>query len=403
MGERIHSQTNAAVAAASALRPALLAARNETEDGRQLPDSIVASLVESQLYRLALPSELGGLELDSATALKVYEELGAAEASAAWVVWNSSLPCYFARFLPEATRAEIFGERRFKYGSSTRPTGRATADGGDAYRIEGRWSLVSGCTHADWLVLACLEEEKGQLKMSAMGGPVMRLAFVPKGSFEIIDTWRVGGLRGTASHDVAVKDLFVPAVRTFTPMDKSRMDTALGRIPISCTMAVGHAALCLGICRTAVERVIELGKTKVSPDPSPDLRERSSNQVLAATATAKATAWRAHLHAVTRGMWEKPQEGSESTAEDLADIWSAAVTAGREFRSIVADAYAAAGTTALYTDCVVERGYRDIGAAMQHMVIQELWLQEAGRVKFGLEPTSPLYADLARLESRHKK
>ena len=54
--------------------------------------------------------------------------------------------------------------------------------------------------------------------------------------------------------------------------------------------------------------------------------------------------------------------------------------------------YATGGTTSLYTDCAIERCHRDIHAAMQHVVIQPLWLEEAGRVRFGLEATNPLYA-----------
>jgi alkylation response protein AidB-like acyl-CoA dehydrogenase len=41
------------------------------------------------------------------------------------------------------------------------------------------------------------------------------MAYLPKGAYRILDTWYVGGLRGTGSHDIVVDDVFVPAERTF--------------------------------------------------------------------------------------------------------------------------------------------------------------------------------------------
>ena len=53
--------------------------------------------------------------------------------------------------------------------------------------------------------------------------------------------------------------------------------------------------------------------------------------------------------------------------------------------------YAAAGTSSLYVDHPIERAHRDIYAVMQHVILQPLWLEEAGRVKLGLEPENPLF------------
>ena len=128
----------------------------------------------------------------------------------AWIVWNNSLLGFFTRFLSDEVRAEIFADRAWLYASSTRPTGRAVVEDG-GYRISGRWSLVSGCMHAQWLAFMCMVEEDGEVQMLEPGVPHLRMAFVPKGSFEIVDTWHVGGLRGTGSHDVVVEDLAVPA------------------------------------------------------------------------------------------------------------------------------------------------------------------------------------------------
>lgn len=383
--------SNEAVAAARALGPGLIEARSETEEQRCLPEPIIAALVESRLCRVAVPSEQGGLELDPVVALQVYEELAKAEASVAWFAWNNSLPGLFSRFLTDEVRAEIFADPASFYASSTRPTGRAAVESG-GYRVSGRWSLVSGCMHANWIAFMCMVEEDGELQMLEPGVPHMRMVFVPKGSYEIVDTWHVGGLRGTGSHDVVVEDLAVPAEKTFSLADPSQIDRTIGRIPIACTMSAGHASICLGIAQSATDAVIALARTKISVDPVPDLRDRPANQLIVAATTAKLDALRAHLQGVLGKLSAMAESGAQWTGEDLADVWSAAIVTALECKSAVTAMYQVAGTTSLYTDCVIERCHRDIHAAMQHVVIQPLWLEEAGRVKFGLDATNPLYA-----------
>lgn len=379
------------VAAATELRPDILAARRETEEQRRLTDPIVTALVERQLFRLALPSDVGGPELSPLSALDVYEELASAEASTAWLVWNSSLPCLFSRFLSDSVRKEIFGKREGKYASSTRPTGRGTLENG-SYRLSGRWSLVSGCMHADWIGLMYLVEEDGEVQMIEPDAPHMRMAFVPAGSYEILDTWHVGGLRGTGSHDVVVGNLEVPEERTFTPMDPSRVDRPIGRIPIACTMSAGHASICLGIAQAALDAVVELGRSKVTVDPVPRLPDRAANQSFIAEASTRIPALRARLREALGTLWAAAESGPDRTADAIADVWSAAVTTGRECRALVSGLYEVAGTPSLYVDSVLERCHRDIHAAMQHVVMQRVWLEEAGRVKFGMDPTNPLFA-----------
>ncbi|MFV1986804.1 MAG: acyl-CoA dehydrogenase family protein [Gemmatimonadota bacterium] len=379
-----------AVATAISLAPAIHEVRTETEAQRRLPESIVAALVESNLFRLALPSDLGGLELDPVVALQVYEELAKAEAAAAWVVWNSALPCLFGRFLSGTARQEVFGNTSGKYASSTRPTGGAVTENGH-YRLSGRWSLVSGCMHADWIGLMHMVMKDGEVEMLAPGAPNMRMAFVPKAACEIVDTWHVGGLRGTGSHDVVVDDMVVSAEMTFSPMEPSHLDRPIGRVPIACTMSAGLAAICLGIAQAAVDAVVSLGLTKVTVDAVPDLRDRSPNQILVATAGARIDAFRRVLHGTLGNLWRLAESGAEWTAEDIADVWAASTTTARECRSLVTDMYEVAGSSALYTDCTLERCHRDIHAALQHIVVQPVWLEEAGRVKLGLEPTNPLF------------
>ena len=365
-------------------------ARTQTESLRSLPEEIVRELVDAQLFRLAVPERHGGPEVDPLTALDVYERLARAEPSVAWAVWNSSLPCLFSRFLDDDTRQELFGEPDWKYASSTRPTGKAIRENG-GFKVSGRWSLVSGCRHADWIGFMCLVEKDGEIEMIEPGMPHMRMVFVPSDSVEILDTWKSGGLRGTGSHDVVAEGLDVPAERTFAPMDPSRLDSAIGRLPIAATMAAGHASICAGIAQASLDVVIELGRSKVSPDPVPKLPDRASNQFAVAMARTELSAHRTELRRVMGVVWAAAERGEEPGPEAVADLWAAAVGLARECRRIVEELYEVAGTPALYVDSPLERHHRDIHAAMQHIIVQRFWLEDVGRIHFGMEPANPLF------------
>jgi alkylation response protein AidB-like acyl-CoA dehydrogenase len=377
--------------AAAALRRDILAAREETETQRQLSQPILDALVDAELFRMSVPTVHGGAGANPVEALDVYQELARAEPAVAWCVWNSALPSLLGRYLDHDVRESIFGGRSGKYAGSTRPTGRAERENG-TWRVRGRWSLVSGCMHADWMALATLEEEEGELRELEPGVPAMRLAFIPVEGVRIVDTWHVGGLRGTGSHDVIVEEVHVPTERTFTPMDPLRMDHPLARLPIGCTMALGHASICLGIARSALDELLALGRAKVTVDPIPHLPDREANQELVARGGTLLPAMGNRLREVASRMWTTAKAGEAPPRDLLADGWSAAVTTGRFCRSLVEEFYEAAGTPALYEDNVLERDLRDIQAAMQHILAQRTWLQEAGRVAFGMETASPLFA-----------
>ena len=226
--------------AAHELSPLIARLRDETESNRRIAEPIVERLRETRFCRMAVARQLQGLELPTVEALDVYEALAGAEASVAWIVWNNSLPCFFSRFLESAARRELFADPDWLYANSTRPTGRAAIEG-DGYRINGRWALVSGCELAEWISLMCLVEENGEVRMVQPGEPEMRIVYVPRVDCEILDTWHSGGLRGTGSHDVLVRDKHVPRRWTASPGDGSTLDAPIGRIPIICTMAAGFA------------------------------------------------------------------------------------------------------------------------------------------------------------------
>jgi indole-3-acetate monooxygenase len=383
------SAARSPVEAARALRPLIRELREETEAGRRLPARLVEALVDAGLFRLAVPRVDGGLEASPLDALAVYEELAGEEASAAWIVWNNTLPGFVSKFLSSDMRHELFAPPRTVMANSTRPTGRALPSAG-GYRISGRWSLVSGCELADRVLLRCVVAPAQDAPHG--GPPDLIMAYMPRESCRIVDTWHASGLRGTGSHDVVVEDELVPGEATVAFHRAPLLATPLYRMPFAATLSAGCAAIALGIARAATEAVVELARTKASVDTGAALRDRGSFLARLAQMKARQSAARLLLHSTLERAFLACSAGQPVTLEDRAEIWAASYHAALAAKDVVRLAHELLGASALYTSCPLERAHRDLHAVTQHVILQELWQEDAGRVWLEAPPLAPLFA-----------
>ena len=376
------------VTLAESLIPMIRELRHTTENDRRIAEPIVRAIRKSDLCRMLLDTGAPPRYTPEEW-LRVLETLAGVEASVSWLVWNNTLPCFWARFLDDAGRARVFGDPSRLFAGSTRPTGQAvTTKGG--FRLSGRWSLVSGCELADYLHLISLVHEDGAPRMLAPGQPDLRVLFIPKGRYAILDTWHVGGLRGSGSHDVVVDDVLVPIEDSFAPAPPAESNSPLAQLPIIPMMVAGIGAQFVGMARAAMAVTIEILRNKVSVDPGASIRERPSVLADIASYSAAVTAAASHLHASMETMWDKVRH-QLPTAEDRGALYSAGLYAASVGRACVVAMHAAAGTTALYVDCPLERSIRDVQAMDRHIAAQPVWLEDAGRVLLGHEPVNPLF------------
>ncbi len=379
---------NDIVTGAESLLPMIRELRHTTENERNIADPILQAIRKSGLCRMLFDTD-GRPQHTPEEWLRVLEKLAGAEASVSWFVWNGSLPYFWARFFDDAGRARLFGDSRRLFAGSTRPTGKAVpAQGG--FRLSGRWSLVSSCELVDSIYLLCLVHEDGAPRMLAPGQPDLRGFFMPKGRYTILDTWYVGGLRGSGSHDVVVEDVFVPVEDSFAPAPPVASNSPLARLPIVPVMIAGIGAQFLGMARTAMAVTIEILRNKVPVDPSPSIRERQSILAEIASYSAAVAAAESHLHASAEAIWDKVRH-QLPTVEDRAVLYSAGLYAASVGRACVVAMHAAAGTPALYVDCPLERSIRDLHTMERHIAAQPIWLEDSGRVFMGYEPTNPLF------------
>jgi alkylation response protein AidB-like acyl-CoA dehydrogenase len=376
------------LAAAREFRPPIVAQRDAIETSRRVPDDLARELANAGFFRIFLPAAYGGLDLTPMDGIAVFEELAKADASVAWCVWNGNTHWTAAQLSPEVAHA-IHDDLDVITANSTRPSGQAHAvDGG--YRLTGRWSLVSGCELASWMVLWSVIHEDGRPRTTPSGGPEIRFMLLPASQCEIIDTWMVGGLRGTGSHDVAVHDVFVPIAYASGFFDAYVLPERRYRIPAFSRVIPGLGAMALGIARTAIETLKEIAGAKTPVRTTQMLRETPDAQVRVSQAEALVRSSRLFLFDSLDQLWTTLLATGEATMEARALARLAASHAVSSAVQAIDLMYVAGGASSLYASCPLERAFRDVHAITQHIGVHPRVMQSTGRVLFSLEPDTPL-------------
>jgi alkylation response protein AidB-like acyl-CoA dehydrogenase len=360
------------------LTPRLRAESVDLDATRVLPATIVDELRDRGVFHLLAPPEVGGAEIEPLTFLQVVEETAYADGSIGWCTMIGGCYSTFAGLLPPQGAREIYGGYRTISAGAFRPSGVARpVEGG--FHVSGRWQLGSGSSHADWFLGGCMiADDADEIPSPAARGAV-RLMFFPSSAVEVNDTWDATGLRGTASHDYTVRNLFVPAHRTMWFSDPPAIDRALYRMPVVGLFATYVAAVPLGIGRHALETFRALAAGKMSGTSLAPLASKPLAQASLGRAEAVLTAGRSSLlHAVTQ-VWEKVQSGRPPTLADHRSLWVAATYAAQAALDATERLYAAAGSSSVYASCPLDRCLRDVRTAVQHIVLQEANFEHFGR------------------------
>jgi len=369
-------------------RPRILAERDRIEAGRRLPEDLTRDLARAGFFRMCLPSAYGGLDLDPMEAMVVYEELARADASVAWCVWNGNVNWTTGR-LPKETAQSIFADPDMILANSTRPSGKAVVVD-DGYRVTGRWALVSGCQLSAWFILMCRVEQDGKPRMTASGTPEFRFILCPAADCEIVDTWTVGGLRGTGSHDVLANNLFVPNHHASFFTDPTVLPGPRYEFPALTRVVPGLVAITLGIARGAIDALLDLASGKRHELTAQSVREDPGAQTRLSQAEALVRSARLFLFDAISCVWHGAVEGREVAIKDQADVRLASWHAASSAVQAVDLVYLTGGASSLYATCALERAFRDVHAITQHIAIHPRILGTTGRVLFGLPPDVPV-------------
>ena len=369
-----------------ALTETIAAAGPEIEASRSVPDSIVDALKGAGVFRMYVPTSHGGDELPPLEAVRVLETLSAADGSVGWIATiGANSPALFCHLSPEAYDAIYADGPDVIQAGSLVPRGRAVpVDGG--YRFTGQWPFASGCDHATYIAISALVEgADGGDGPRGISRGVSRLAIVPVEHVEILDTWYVSGLKGTASHDVRVDDLFVDAAWTGNvlespPVIRHPLDGVhpLGRLGLEL------AAVAVGIARGAVDDLVAIGSTKRPLGGfMPRLAEDRVFQSTVGALDLDLRIARALLHDVARTDFERVQCGRALEQREALERRSTLSRIGDLAVGVVDGCYRASGTTGLYETSPLQRRLRDVHAVVQHFLFTSSALAPLGALLLG--------------------
>jgi len=262
------------------------------------------------------------------------------------------------------------------------PTAKAIVVPG-GYRVTGRQGFSTGCRHAAWVAAHAQIIENGQVRLEK-GQPEARYMFVPVAEAELLDTWKVRGMRGTGTHHFAVNDVFVPTDRTVLSQTAPLLEDApLYRIPRTLLFASGDAAVAFGLARTCLETFAELAGAKTPRAMQGLLRDQAMVQMNVGQCEALLRSGRAFLTEAVRELWTASVNGA-ITLDHRANLRLAATHAIRLAAQIVDTVYNASGATAAYEDHLLQRHFQDIHVITQHLQGRLTHYELIGRYWLGL-------------------
>ena len=373
------------------MREMLAQAGDEAQALRHLPEWASKEMADQGLYRFVLPEELGGENVTARAQIENVEAASAIDGSVGWCVHiNSEINSLVLRRMSMELVHDYYDDWRVLtcggVGPGLQHARARPVDGG--WRLWCQGSFGSGCHNATWTLV-----HTGSVGVPAEGGGSSEKAFlIPRGDFEIVDTWDTAGLRGSGSHDVKIDGAFIPDKATLPKDLFSNCDTFASptlRNPMQAHYNKG--AVALGIARGAIDDLVELAMTKTPWMSGSLLADQPELQYRLGEAEATQRAAKAFMidaqEKTEEHLGPLPKDGGRPAPdwEVTQRSFLSCVHAAQASRHIVDTIHNTAGTTASRMDSPLERRLRDAHQAAAHGAISWRHYRNLGSTYLGNE------------------
>jgi 3-hydroxy-9,10-secoandrosta-1,3,5(10)-triene-9,17-dione monooxygenase len=376
------------------LLPVLRERAARCEELRRMPDETLRDFHDTGLFRMQQPNRVGGSELDFVAVVTFGALAARACASSAWNLVNLGAHHLLLAMFPPKVQDEVWGKSpdTLIASSFVFPAGRAKpVEGG--YLLSGRWPFSSGVDPSDWDMLA------GLVTVAENAPPEQRIFMVHRSQYQIHDNWFAGGLRGTGSKDVEVKEQFIPEHRTLAVADTKGGPTPgsavnpgpLYQVPVFALFPYMLSGVALGIADGMIADFTASAVGRTGRMTAARVAEIQSTQIRVGEATALARASRLAQESncieaqamIARGEVPDLRTKARYRLEGAYAVdW--AVRA-------VDLMFGLSGASGLYESGHTARAFRDAHAVRQHFSFNtDIAGTTYGRVALGLSNDNPM-------------
>ncbi len=359
---------------------------------RKIPTDVSDAIADAGFFRLLMPRNLGGAQLDHPDFLRIVQIFAEADGSVGWSINQNNVFATNSTRMNDKTREEIYSNSRAVITNGPPMSKSRAIEVDDGYSLSGRWNFSSGSDHATWIAALTPVhslDDNGASPNEIATRDEMRVLLIPKQEVEMVDNWQVNGLRGTASWGFEADGLFVPGHRMYDPNTAPREDGAAYRIPTSLLFASGFATVALGVARAALNAAKEIANRKVPgnmPSQTPLLRDWSTTQRQVGEAEAIWHSARAFLRESAGAVWESVSSGQPLTMSERIHMRLASTFANRKAADVADIAYTLCGSTAIFESNPVQRRFQDVHVINQQVQGRLTHYDTAGRYFLGMDP-----------------
>jgi alkylation response protein AidB-like acyl-CoA dehydrogenase len=167
--------------------------------------------------------------------------------------------------------------------------------------------------------------------------------------------------------------------------EPARHDGPLWRLPLFTLTAIVMVGFPLGVARRALDEFTELAKRKFRGAPTATVALDGFAQVQLARAEAQVQAARSYVYDVVGQLWETCLAGDEPNLQQRTRMILAANQAMRAGVDAVDSLFPLAGAEGVYTGQPLERCFRDLHTANQHIIFSSDRDKMFSKLQFGID------------------
>jgi acyl-CoA dehydrogenase len=350
---------------------AATAARHDEEDS--FVEEGFRALKAAGFFKALVPAELGGLGADYRDICQAIRRLGTVCGSTALAFSMHShlvaVPAW--RWRHEKAPVEGLLKRVAAEdlvlissgGSDWLPSnGRAEkVDGG--FRVTAKKVFSSGCQMGDLLVTSAIHDDP-------QNGPTVLHFAVPFKAEGVrrLDTWRVLGMRGTGSHDVALEGVFVPDAAIVARRPPGQWHMLFHHI-FALAFPLVYAAY-VGVAEGARDRALEIARARPKTAALTIAAGRLENAFMRAEMSLD------RMISIAETEAPGPERTSRAAIAHTLTAEAAIATVERAMELV--------GGSSFYRDLGLERAFRDVQGARFHPLQELPQLELTGRVALGM-------------------